>query len=480
MRIAFIHCPFGHRIFSENLKVVDEDFCLAPPIILAYVAAIAEKAGHEVRIIDAHSLRLSKEKVLDMLKDFSPDMVGFRADTYWFHTAVEWARFLKERMQVKVLVGGINITLYPEESFSYDCFDYAIAGEAAESLPALLCAIERGQDLSGVHGLLYRKGGKAVFNPPSDKVVPFDDYPFPARHLLPNNIYRSFLSQRRNYTIMLSSTGCPYNCRFCAIARIECRYRDPLKVTDEIEQCYKDFAVREIDFFDGTFFFPKERGMKICEEIIKRKIKLDWSCRSRVDVVDEDILKIAAAAGCKKVYYGIESSSEEVLGNISKGINRKAIFRAVNLTRKHGINTLGFFMVGNPGDDRKSIEASIRLAKMLKLDFVQVCRTIAKPNTDLHDLLIERYGRDYWKEYILGTRKEERLPNPWSSLSEEEIEGYLRRFYNEFYFRPGYMLRRVCKARSPEELFHYFRSGLRWFFRNYSDVGRVKKAQDKA
>jgi len=243
MKIALIHCPFGHKIFSENLKVVDEDFCLAPPIILAYVAAILEKAGHNVVIIDAHALRLSKEKTLRILNKFSPDVVGFRVDTYWFHVAVEWARFIKDNLGVKVVVGGINVSLYPKESFSYDCFDYAIAGEAIESLPKLLSAIENRQDISGIEGLLYRKDNTIIFNPPSQKVIPFDDYPFPARHLLPNQIYQSFTSQRKNYTVMLSSTGCPYRCRFCAIVKTAYRQRNPASVADEIEQCYKYFGV---------------------------------------------------------------------------------------------------------------------------------------------------------------------------------------------------------------------------------------------
>lgn len=470
MKVALLHLPFGHRIFSENLKVVDEDFCLAPPIILAYVAAILERAGHTVIIIDAYALKLSKEKTMRALRQFSPDIIGLRVDTYWFHVAVEWARYIKQRMATTIVIGGINASLYPEESLSYECFDYGIAGEAVESLPRLLSAIENRHDVSGIQGLLYRKKGALFYNPPSEESIPFDDYPFPARHLLPNDRYYSFTSQRKNYTVMLSSTGCPYKCKFCAIVRTPYRQRHPESVADEIEQCYTRFAVREIDFFDGTFFLPKERGMEICRQIIKRGLKVEWSCRSRVDTVDEDILHIAARAGCRKIYYGIESSSEEVLGNISKEIDRDKIARAVELTRKHGIGTLGFFMVGNPGDTYQSIESSIEFAKSLKLDFIQVCRTIAKPNTDLHHYLIKKDGRDYWREYVLGQRQEERLPNPWSSLSEKEVENYQLRFYNKFYFRPAYIISRIAGIKSASELCRYLRSGLRWLFRNGSDL----------
>jgi len=241
-------------------------------------------------------------------------------------------------------------------------------------------------------------------------------------------------------------------------------------VVDEIEECYSKFNVREIDFFDATFFINKERSIAICEEILRRRIKIEWSCRSRIDVVDDDILRIASRAGCRKIYYGIESVSEHVLENINKRINAEQIIRAINLTHKHGISALGFFMVGNPSDNSSSILSSIRFAKKLKLDFIQVCRTIAKPNTELNDYLIKSKGVDYWREYILGNNPEKRLPTPWSELSESQVEQYLKKFYSDFYFRPSYIIKRILKAKSLSELSRYARTAMRWIFSNYSDV----------
>jgi len=470
MKIALVHCPFSHRIFSENLKVVDEEFCLAPPIILAYVAAILEKAGHQVILIDANALRLTKEKTLQILEKFNPDIIGFRVDTYWFFRAVEWANYFKNNMNVIVIVGGINITLYPQESLSYKCFDYGITGEANESLSKLIAAIDSKSSVKSIQGVIYRENGTVTYNPPSEKMMAFDDYPFPARHLLPNERYYSFTSQLKNFTIMVTSTGCPFKCSFCAISRLAYRERTPVNVVDEIEECCRKFNVREIDFFDATFFINKKRSIAICEEILKRGIKVEWSCRSRTDVVDDDILRMASRAGCKKIYYGIESVSEHVLEDINKKIGREQIIHAINLTHKHGINTLGFFMVGNPSDDRESILSSIEFAKRLQLDFIQVCRTIAKPNTELNDYLIKAHGVDYWREYILGKRPERRLPTPWSQLSKDEVEQYLRKFYRDFYFRPSYLLKRILKTRSLTEFIRYIKTAVRWFFLNYSDV----------
>jgi anaerobic magnesium-protoporphyrin IX monomethyl ester cyclase len=470
MKIALIHCPFGHRAFSENLKVVDEEFCLAPPIILAYVAAILEKAGHKVIIIDANALRLTKEQTLKILRSFSPDAIGFRADSYWFHRVVEWANYLKTELKVKIIIGGINVTLYPKESLSYFCFDYGIAGEAIESLPQLISALEKEEEVNGIRGLVYRENGDVVVNPPSERLVDFNTYPFPARHLLPNHLYYSFTSQLKNYTVMLTSTGCPFHCSFCAISHLPYRERAPQNIADEIEECYRKYGVREIDFFDATFFINKRRSMEICEEIMRRKIKIEWSCRSRVDVVDEDILRAASLAGCRKIYYGIESSSEEVLKKINKQIGHAQIIRAINATHKYNIDTLGFFMIGNPSDTKESILSSIAFAKKLDLDFIQVCRMIAKPDTELHSRLIKAHGTDYWREYILGRREEMRLPALWSTLPEDEIEKYVRKFYRDFYFRPSYIFKRLRKVKSPEELARYIKVAVRWLGANYSDL----------
>ncbi len=462
MRVVLVHCPFDHRDFSENLKVVDEEFCLAPPVILAYVAAILEKAGHDVIIVDANALKLSREQASAVIRQFAPDIIGFRADTYWFHRVVEWASYFKAHLKARIIVGGPNIALYPKESLSYGCFDYGLSGEANGSLPALLACLEGGTSPGAVEGLVYRSGANIVVNPPSEQVTGFDDYPFPARHLLPNHLYSSFTSQRKNFSIVLTSIGCPYECNFCAISGRNFRHRSAGNVADEIERCYKDQDIREIDFFSASFFFNRPFVVELCGELIKRKIRVEWSCRSRVDQVDQGILKQAYQAGCRKIYYGIESSSPDVLSRTSKGINVEQVREAVRWTREAKIGALGFFMVGNSGDTRESILATIDFAKGLELDYVQVCRTIAKPDTQLNSLVISCTGKDPWREYVRDGNERRDFPSPWTSLSREELDGYVDRFYREFYFRPSYIVRRILKIRSLEELFRYVRVGLRW------------------
>jgi radical SAM superfamily enzyme YgiQ (UPF0313 family) len=152
----------------------------------------------------------------------------------------------------------------------------------------------------------------------------------------------------------------------------------------------------------------------------------------------------------------------QVLGKINKGIDRAQTVQAIDMTSRCGIRSLGFFMVASPGDTEESILASIEFAKELKLDFIQVCRCIAKPGTELHGHLIETRHSDYWREYILGKVPEEPLPTPWSGLSDADAKRYMRKFYKEFYFRPSYILKLLGGARSPAELARYAGVAAKW------------------
>jgi radical SAM superfamily enzyme YgiQ (UPF0313 family) len=461
MKIALIFPPYTHKLFSENLSVVDEEFCLAPPIILAYVAAILEKNGHKVILIDARALNLSRDEVLERLKFFNPDMLGFRAESYHFHDALGWMGYFKNHLRIPVISGGPNLSLYPEETLSHPEIDYGIIGEAVESLPALLRAIEDKTSLKDIPGIAYKDSSSEVrINPFSGKYVEFDHYPFPARHLLPNDRYYSFISQRKNFTIMLTTTGCPYRCSFCAIhSNTKYRLRSAKNVVDEIEVCYKEFGVREIDFFDATFFLGKSRLSEIFREIKCRNLEFEWSCRSRVDVVDEDILSQAASVGCRQIYYGIESVNQRVLGTIKKDIELEQVRWAIKFSNKCGIKTMGFFMVGNPGDSKGSVRDTISFAKDLGLDFIQVCRAIAKPGTELDKIMIEKTGKDYWRRDIKGDKIKGRLPTPWASLSELQIEALTKEFYLKFYFRPNMLWRRIIQLKSLSEFKRYARVG---------------------
>ena len=142
--------------------------------------------------------------------------------------------------------------------------------------------------------------------------------PFPARHLLDNSIYYSFISKYRNFSCFITSRGCPYKCIFCEQGSKAFRARTPQNVCDELELCVKEQGIRELDFFDSSFTIRKDRVIAICEEIERRKLDIVWAARTRVDCISDDVLKAMRRAGCTRIYYGIESGNREVLSTLKK------------------------------------------------------------------------------------------------------------------------------------------------------------------
>lgn len=463
MKVAFVFAPYRHKKFSENLRVVDDDFGVFPPINLAWAAAMAEEAGHRVLIVDAKAERLSLEAAVSRLRGFGPDVVGFYFSTYMFHETLAWARGIRAALRVPVLAGGVNVDLYPAETMAHREIDLALAGQAYESLPRLLAAVEAGREPAGVPGACYRVGGEVVLVPPDRKTRAFARYPLPARHLLPNHRYYSITSQLRNFTIMMTAMGCHQHCTFCPIARIPYQLRPVEAVLDEMEACVRRFGVREIDIFDADFPAPRKRTEAICRGILDRGLRFEWSCRACVDSLDRDLLRTMADAGCRKVYLGIETPSQERLRTMSKRLDTSRTREVVRDAMDVGIRPLGFFMLGVPGETRDSVRETLRYSLSLGLDYAQFMRTIAKPGTDLHDAVVRETGSDPWREWVLGRRGEERLPTPWTELDEREIEFWARMAYLCFYYRPWYIARAVSRFRSRDEVARSIRSAARMF-----------------
>ena len=461
MRVSLIFAPFGHVKHLEKTETENEEFGAFPPLNLSYVASITRQAGHKVKLIDAHALKLSKKQVLAKISKFRPDILGFMLTSYMFQRTFDWIRYFKRKTGLPVAVGGINLRLFPEETMSHPEIDFAILGSARAAFPSLLHALENVEPVDKIKGIAFRRKGNVVFNPPDDLTEDLDLLPFPARDLLPNHKYYSYISQRKNFSVVNTSFGCPYNCVFCDERASPYRPRDPKKVVDEVEVCVKKYKVREIDFFDRNFTTSKKRVINICDELIKRKVKIEWSCRSRVDNVDSEMLSKMKRAGCKMILYGIESGDPKILKNMKKQISLDRVRQTVKLTQKHGIRVFGFFMIGAPGETKETAMRTINFAKSLDLDFVQFTRTSAKPLTELHKMITEKTGRDFWRDFVRGKTIEQKLPMPGTDLSQKEIHKLIRSAYLSFYLRPKIIIRAFFNLKSFDELWRYTRSTLK-------------------
>lgn len=451
MRLALVFNPFKYKVHEENISIVQKYFGLFPPLSLAWVAAIAERAGHRVIIIDARTLGFTKEEVLDRLTSFKPDVMGFMMTTYMFPETLEWIKFLKQHFQVPVVIGGYNLRVYPRESCSHPEVDFGVIEQAYYTIPLLFKELESSHsNFDNVPGLVYKRGKEIILTPHPQR-IDFNNFPNPARHLLPNELYAEFPTERRNFTVMVTSLGCPFECKFCEAGRTTYNPRKPDVVVREMEECYHRYAIREIDIFDYEFTGLRERVIEICRLLQEKKLDINWACRSRVDTVDGKLLEKMKNAGCSRIYFGLESGVQGMLDTVNKGIELKQIKKTIGICQDLGIKTLGFFLVGAPGETKKTIRETIKFAKSLNLDYVQFSKTLAKPLTPLWRELVEKSGKDYWRDWILGSEIDRELPRPWTKLTNAQVNIFTKLVYISYYCRPRYILRQLLRLHSWNE-----------------------------
>ena len=452
-KITLIYPPYGTVKNEPGIKAVKENYGVFPSLSLAYVGGIIENEGVALQFIDANALQMPLDEVIYRVKKFQPDLVGYTITTYLFYQTLDWVKAIRDATNVPSILGGVHMGIYPEETFSHKQIDYGVVGEAEETVPDFIRIVNEGGDISSVDGLIWRDGEKTVINPMRDLFLDVNNSPLPCRNHLPNDKYYSFISQFKNFTPIITSRGCPFRCIFCEQGGMKFRPREEKNVVDEIEECYHVYKVRELDVFDSSFTVNKKRVIAICEEVIKRRLPgLYWAIRSRVDLVNNDMLIALKAAGCKRIYYGIESGNREILKTLKKDVDLSRIKDVIDQTNDVGIDTFGYFMVGSPGETEETVEQSIKFSIDLKLDYAQFSKVTPMPATELYDMLVKQDKRDYWREYILDRSKEIFLPRPRTQLTEQDIQALTRKAYVKFYFRPKYIIQALLRLKSFDEL----------------------------
>jgi len=451
LKVALVYPPYGPVRNEPGIRTVKENYGIFPSLSLLYVAGILERAGCEVLFLDAHAEDLTLDQTVARLRSFSPDFVGYTMTTYLFFQTMDWIKAIRAQVDVPTIVGGVHMSIYPRETLAYPEVDYGITHEAEIALPQMLTAITGGKDLSQIRGVTYRQPDGTVVVTPKAADVDVNAAPFPARHLLDNSIYYSFISKYKNFSCFITSRGCPYKCIFCEQGSKAFRARTPDNVCDELEICVKEQGIRELDFFDSSFTIRKDRVIAICEEIQRRKLDIVWAARTRVDCISDDVLSAMQRAGCTRIYYGIESANREVLSTLKKSTSLEMYRDVVSRTKKYGIHTFGYFMVGNPYETDATVRQTIRLALSLDLDYAQFSKVTPMPATEMYTLLVKETGRDYWQEHIEQGIDED-IPRPLCDMTDEEIQRWTRLAYLRFYYRPKYMARALGRMKSPDEL----------------------------
>ena len=456
-RVLFINPPQAvtEQIYTKRVaKQYASRAYLLPNTSLAYLAAYMEKSGYEVRILDAAALGLTIAEAVEAIREFDPMVLCYSLCTQNFLNSLNWLRELKSATGITTIAGGFQMDIYPREVVAYQEVDFGVIGEGWETLPELIDTLAARGDVDKVRGVCYLREGEYHATPPRPlSGFSLDDVPFMARHLLPNERYTTVMTREWPITIMLSSLGCPYRCAYCDVPVKSFTPRSADGVVAEIEECIRRFGIREILFQDEIFTLERERTLAICEMIRGRGLKISWSIRARPDLVDREILKMMKLAGLSKINFGIESGDPEMLKRLRRNIPLDVIRKAVRWTKEEGITTLGFFMIGFPGETEEGLKKTIRFALELDCDFIQVNKMVPQPPSVFYREVVEKTGIDYWREYARGNSAIlSQLPGIGSSFTPAQLDRLQRRFFQSYYYRPAYIFKRLKRVGSVREL----------------------------
>ncbi len=410
-----------------------------PPLGLAYIAAVLRENGHFVKIIDLNV----QENLWETVKERKWDIVGLSGDTSRYPISMKIAEQIKKHFGYTIFTGGPHVTFFEKETLNTGFVDYIIRGEGEYVTLDLVNALEKGLPPENVRGITFKRGGKIVKTLRAPIIKDLDNLPYPARDLLPMEKYKITRFFGRPITSILTSRGCPFNCYFCSSSQFSnliWRTRSPKNIVDEIEYVYGTFGYNAFAFVDDNFTLNPKRVIEIAKEIVRRKLDIYWWAFSRVDELlgHEDMVEWMAKSGCKMVFLGIESVSEEVLKEYNKGITANDSIRAVKLLNRYGITVWGSFIIGALDETREMILNTIKFAKLLDPKNVQFSVLTPFPGTRLYEDA-ERMGiivHKNWKYYdgahaVMRTKY----------LEPKEIQALLNKAYVSFYVRPHRLVR---------------------------------------
>lgn len=371
--------------FAKRISIV-------PPLNLAYLAALAEKEGHEARIIDGQAEDMSIPKMIEQTIAFNPSIIGITATTPFYHIAIDLARGLKmANDKIPIAIGGHHISIVKEEAFS-PCFDYAFVGEADRSWPIFLERHQNGDDISGVKGILFRDKGEMKFTGFPERIEDLDSIPFPARHLLKTDIYRmGTMHGRKHFTTIMLSRGCPYKCIFCSTAEVfgtRVRKRSVRAVVDEIMSVVSSFNVHHFLFSDDNLTIDRNYILEMCDLIEKEELKgVTFEGGTRANLVDEELISAMARAGWIRMTFGLETVNPEMRGIIKKEVPLETYATACRLTNKYGMETQLSVMLGLPGETRQTAKETLSyLRRARDVHEVQYSIAMPYPGTELYEM----------------------------------------------------------------------------------------------
>jgi len=459
-KCILINPPTGMYIREDRCQSAIDDLptiAMRPPMDLAGMAASLEKENIVCKIIDCPMEKAGWEKLAGEIKIFQPDMLVISTTISTIEKDLLTCRLAKE-IDKDIIVAAKGPIFLQEDEHIINCFDYldiAIGGETNEIAEELA----KGLDLSEIKGIIYKKNGVIIRNAARPFKEDINELLFPARHLIKNKIYSRMDNGRPQATIE-TGRGCYGQCIYCLTGQVsghKLRQRSSDNIIAEIKECISKYKIKDFHFRSDTFTANREWVIDLCRKITDERLNINWVCTSRVDSIDEEIMRWMKKAGCWGISFGVESGSQKMLDLMKKGITVEQIRNTFRLCKKYGIDSFAYFLIGLPWETEETVNESIELAIEIDPSIAEFFIVYPFPGTEFYDIAV-REGlireKGFKREGAYGLPSIDTI-----YLKKDRLLELRKKALRKFYLRPGYMLKVLRRIRSGNELFYYFSKG---------------------
>lgn len=428
--------------------------CLPPYNLLCLGTAI-KRGGYEVKLLETNALELKSDEVIKEVVSYAPDVIGIPVLTEILSSVSGLIQMIKKAYPKGILLaGGAHVTARGTAIFDeFPLLDYALCGESDLSIIDFLdnCKMQNAKckvdgkitesktDLSKIAGLIYRQNGTIVQNPIGNPPLNLDELGLPDYSLL-DDVYKAgkyYIIQmgRQDTASVITSRGCPYSCGFCGNIRGRFRGRSAESVVEELV-CLKKKGIKIVDIVDTNFTLDRARAMRVFGLLIKENVGISFRFKSRVDLIDEEMIKAAKAAGAHLISYGMESGSQRMLDIMQKGTTVKQNARACEITKRAGLLCHAGWCLGYPGETRETIEETTNFIIMIKPTTASIAALMPYPGT-------KAYVEAKENGTLMGEWSTMSPVKPWIKLpwlnSYEELSGIVQHMKKRVYYRPFYI-----------------------------------------
>ena len=384
---------------SVGYKTMNEFASRSFPLGLGSLSGILKKEGFSFEVLDADALNMDLDKLIGAVIRKKPKIIGISTYTSYADIMEYVVEEIKKGLKESTIVlGGHHAFAMREKLLNKSKADIVAIGEGEFIFSELCDAILNRKKLDDVKGIYFREKSRVVYTGDREYANDLDAIPMPAYECFPMDryeahFYRRWVSGRRKpFSNIVTSRGCPFSCGFCSnvLWGKRVRFQSPERVIQDIDYLVKNYGLKMLSFFDDTFTLDKKRAHRICDLIIERNYNLDLYCSTRVDSLDEGLVKKMARSGFKWIGIGIESGNSRILNKISKGQSPEKCSEILHLIADNGIAIYGSLILGYPGEDKKTLKDTLSFILDNPIHFPQINVFVPYPGTPIYDELVSK------------------------------------------------------------------------------------------